>query len=346
MADELKEKAQQQELKPRQPASPLIFISHDSRDADIAEAFGVLLRRISAGMLKTFRSSDKKGTEGIEFGDEWYKRLMSALETASDVVCLFTERSIERPWLLYEAGVAKAKLDRPVLGVALGVSLSKVGTGPFYQFQNSDDSEDSLRKLVMQLARRIPALEPDPEVVQAQVHAFKARVDELIADIKGASLMEKETPSETSTANLLEEVKVIVRDLPVRVERLLGDGEIPDRRRHLRWSSFKFIEELRHMLPNGPDDPIMILIATSLFRDEIPWLYELGREAYEAVYARNRARRERALTALRRAMELTIHGPIGIEVLGESSDTHMMFRDSLRFMEHAVERLLHSPEEP
>jgi hypothetical protein len=88
-------------------ALPLIFISHDSRDAELAEAFSGLLKSVSAGMLKSFRSSDKKGTEGIEFGDEWYKRLMERLDKASDVVCLLTERSLGRPWLLFEAGAAK-----------------------------------------------------------------------------------------------------------------------------------------------------------------------------------------------------------------------------------------------
>ncbi|MGC9973498.1 MAG: hypothetical protein ABSE56_23225 [Bryobacteraceae bacterium] len=50
--------------------APLVFISHDARDAELAEAFGKLLKSVSAGMIKAFRSSDKKGTEGIDFGDE------------------------------------------------------------------------------------------------------------------------------------------------------------------------------------------------------------------------------------------------------------------------------------
>src|SRR3954463_7280394 len=89
------------------PTAPMVFISHDSRDADLAEAFSKLLKSVSAGMLKSFRSSDKRGTDGIDFGDEWYKRLMSKLQSTSDVVCMFTERSLDRPWILYEAGVAK-----------------------------------------------------------------------------------------------------------------------------------------------------------------------------------------------------------------------------------------------
>src|SRR2546427_4833908 len=152
-------------------SGPLVFISHDGRDAELAEAFSKLLKSVSAGMIKTFRSSDKKGSEGIDFGDEWYKRLMAKLQSTSDVVCLFTENSLDRPWILFEAGVAKGKLDTPVVGVALGVPLSRISAGPFYQFQNMDDSEGDLTKLVHQVARRVPSLELDVDVVKVQVAA-------------------------------------------------------------------------------------------------------------------------------------------------------------------------------
>lgn len=122
----------------------LIFISHDTRDAPIAEAFSSLLKSVSAGVLKSFRSSDKKGNQGIEFGVEWYPEIMKKLESASDVVCLLTPNSVNRPWILYEAGVAKGKLETPVHGIALGIALNLASSGPFAQFQNSDDSEESL----------------------------------------------------------------------------------------------------------------------------------------------------------------------------------------------------------
>src|SRR5438132_12800532 len=86
---------------------PLVFISHDGRDAELAEAFSKLLKSVSAGMIKTFRSSDKKGNDGIDFGEEWYKRLMTQLQSTSDVVCLSTESSLERPWLLFVSDFAQ-----------------------------------------------------------------------------------------------------------------------------------------------------------------------------------------------------------------------------------------------
>lgn len=69
-------------------ASPLVFISHDTRDALLAEEFSNVLNNASAGALKSFRSSDKKGTQGIEYGLDWYPAIMGKIDEASDVVCL------------------------------------------------------------------------------------------------------------------------------------------------------------------------------------------------------------------------------------------------------------------
>ena len=76
------------------PKSPYIFLSHDTRDADLAEAFSKLLSSVTAGVLKCFRSSDKRGVQGIEYGVEWFPELMKRLQEASDVVCLLTENSV------------------------------------------------------------------------------------------------------------------------------------------------------------------------------------------------------------------------------------------------------------
>jgi hypothetical protein len=39
-----------------------------------------------------------------------------------------------RPWILYESGVAKGKLDTTVLGVAVGIPLDQTQAGPFEPF--------------------------------------------------------------------------------------------------------------------------------------------------------------------------------------------------------------------
>ena len=318
-------------------ASPLIFISHDSRDAELAEAFSKLLRSVSAGMLKSFRSSDKKGAEGIEFGDEWYKRLMEKLQTASDVVCLFTERSLDRPWILYEAGVAKGKMQAPVHGIALGVPLNRVTTGPFYQFQNLDDSEESLTKLVLQLARRVPTLEPDADVVKAQVITFKESTDKVLERL--STRKPKAEPEQADpTAKLFEELKVMYRDLPSRIADRLEERDSPRRRRWRRFHPMMF-DQMLHML-GEPDDPIGILAAASLLRDDFPWLYEVYAEAYRAVKSGEFESVERAMSRVRRATEMMMSGPMGEMFEPRSREDHMMSMELPKMIEHTLSRCL------
>jgi len=319
---------------------PLIFISHDGRDAELAEAFSKLMKSVSAGMLKSFRSSDKKGTEGIEFGDEWYKSLMGKIESASDVVCLFTERSLNRPWILYEAGVAKGKLNVKVYGVALGISLSQVSSGPFYQFENCDDSEEALTKLIMQLTEKIPDLEPDPGVVKGQVQIFKNQEKKILA--KSPNSKKKEKPSNgTSVAKLLEEMKVMFRDLPSSIEDRLD----PTRRRRIRRFHPMMLEEMMHM-SGLSSSPIGILIIAGIVRDDIPWLYEILVEAYRIVKSGDQKAIEQVLIVLDRVAEFTMHGQFMEELGMHTKDTRMMMREIPRFVEHTIHRYLEQTKKP
>jgi hypothetical protein len=318
---------------------PLVFISHDSRDAELAEAFSKLLKSVSAGMLKSFRSSDKKGTEGIEFGDEWYKKLMAKLISASDVVCLLTERSLDRPWILYEAGVAKGKLETPVHGIALGVPLSRVSSGPFYQFQNSDDSEDSLTKLVLQLCRRISGLEPDADVVKAQVQVFKATVDEVLKRLQMPK-DETETPQadEAAVAKVLEEMKVIVRELPMRIERHMIEGPYRYRSKKVRRFHPMMIDEMAHMISRRSESPLGLLVIASVVREDYPWLYELGVEAYRAAKSGDYQETREAIRAFRDAADFTIRGPFLKEMGFYSKDALMQLEELPMVIDHYMHR--------
>ncbi len=317
---------------------PLVFISHDARDAALAEAFGKLLKSVSAGMIKTFRSSEKKGTEGIDFGDEWYKRLMSMLQSTSDVVCLFTERSLDRPWILFEAGVAKGKLGTPVVGVALGIPLSRITAGPFYQFQNMDDSEADLTKLVNQLARRVPGLELDTDVVNVQVGAFKRAEADILKQIKtpaGKKGVVEQT-EDNPIAKLVEEMKA----LPSRVaERLTESDDSILRRRKFRHLHPMMIEEMMHMAGES-GDPVEILMVASVFRDDVPWLYELAMEVYRAVKSGDPAAIETEMARLSHFSEFPMRGAFMEEFGLGGKDSYMFFREFPRQLLHMLNRMV------
>ncbi len=169
--------------RPTRPKPPLVFLSHDSRDAAIANKFADLLRALSANRLNVFRSSDRTGRDGIPFGEDWYREVVEALKQSTAVICLLTPRSVDRPWILYEAGIAHGAAGHPpVFGLTLGVEAARAARGPFARFQNADGTVDATTTLVRQLLSQVPRLKPDPAAVRAQVETFVRDATSLAAE--------------------------------------------------------------------------------------------------------------------------------------------------------------------
>jgi len=295
----------------------LVFISHDSRDAKLAEAFSALLKSVSAGVLKSFRTSDRKGNQGIEYGVEWYPEIIKNIKNASDVVCLLTERSVDRPWILFEAGMAKGKLETPILGVALGISLSDVSTGPFAQFQNCGDDEDSLTKLVFQLVDRIPNSEPDEDTIKFQVGKFKESIEEILKEDASTSTgSQTVTPTnDDSSAKLFEEIKVMFKDLPSRIE-----GKYRQDYRGRKKNKFHpmMINEIMHSSQSGKAS---ILIGLGVLRDIMPWLYDVGLDTLRTIDSRTPTKVKRqAMREFQEVLDVSTRHPMMREFVDSKQD--------------------------
>lgn len=314
--------------------SPLVFISHDTRDADLAEAFGNLLTDASGGVLQSFRSSDRKGTSGIEFGAEWYSAIMSKLSDATDVVALLTTHSLERPWILYEAGVAKGKLDTTVLGLAISIPLEKTNNGPFAQFQNCADDEDSLTKLVIQLIRRNPQAAPREEAVRRQVQAFQSTI-KVVAEKRAKTPQAAPKMDENAVAKMFEEVKILVRDLPDRVSTVTRESS-PDRRKRFRLHPMMFEElmDISMRRGRGRQSSVGLLILFSFFRDTQPWLYELGMQLYNAITMGDIERADNIRQDIVFGNDFIRNSPIGMEMIRTKEDDEAMYMSR-----HLSERL-------
>jgi hypothetical protein len=182
-----------------------IFLSHDSRDFQIAESFANLLKAVSAGLLKCYFTSDTKGSSGISYGEEWYPAIHEQIRESVHLICILTERSIGRPWILYEAGIAKG-LDRlPVTGLLIGVQSQRAYAGPFSHFQNCIHDVESLIKLVNELlSQALPGCDPDKTLIKNQVKKHKRE----IAKILGSRTNELHDNKDTkSIVRFIEDMK-------------------------------------------------------------------------------------------------------------------------------------------
>ncbi len=320
-----------------QSKQQLIFISHDTRDSDLAEAFSNLLKSASAGALKSFRSSDKKGSQGIEYGSEWYPAIMEKIDEASDVVCLLTKNSIDRPWILYEAGVAKGKLNKKVIGLALGIPLSSAIGGPFYQFQNNNGDVDSISKLVLELVNKVPGLEQDLHVIKPLAEIFLKRVNEVISTTQEELVpIQKAENAEISVAKLFEEVKIMFEDLPSRIENRIDPGF---KRKKRRFQPMMF-EEIMHITIGNQEASLAFLMMVSMYRDDFPWFYEIGAETYRGLRtAKSIAEKRKLLSNFERAVEMLNH-PVMREYYGKSDDVYFLYKEGRHFLKDLIERTL------
>lgn len=267
---------------------PLVFISHDSRDAEIAEAFANLLSSISAGILKSFRSSDTKTRQGLDYGFEWFPQIESSLRGATDVICLLTERSLERPWILYEAGFARGNSNKLVLGLAIGIPLSRAVAGPFALLQNCDDDPSSLSKLLLQLLRRLPDAEPQEDAIRSNIDQFKQRVREVETSLNGQPVSRESSPD---AGKLFEEIKAMFFDVSSEVKsRALNVYEA---------------EHLVRRASGKPYDPIGIVILASALPPQLYWLQNLSFDLYRRLELGTLDDPERELKRLKYLLDIS-----------------------------------------
>lgn len=318
--------------------NPLVFISHDTRDAELAEAFSQLLSNSSMGILESFRSSDKKGSQGIEYGTLWYEEIIKKLNDASDVVCLLTYHSVDRPWILYEAGIAIGKSGTPLIGIALGIPLNKANNGPFAQFQNCADDVDSLTKLVSALVRKIPNAKPIDEVIKGQVVQFLDKIKPIIENqhkIIEANSKEKPLVEDTQVAKLFEEIKIMFQDLPSRIDRNVSSYE---GNRKFRKMHPMMIEEMMHF---SEDPSIGFSMALSLFKNDLPWLYDIGIETIKNLKsAKTNKEKQALLHDFERIMEVSIRNPYFEEMMMKNKEDHRIYRELPMMLHHALHRMI------
>lgn len=141
---------------------------------------------------------------------------------------------------------------------------------------------------------------------------------------------------------MLEEMKLIVRELPLRLEQRMIEG--PERFRPRKFALRRLhpmmIDQIAHMISPGRDDPITILLIASIFRDDFPWLYEIGLYAYHTAKSGNLKETHEALTAFRNAAKATAQGPFMEELGMDSKEIFMMLKELPLMIDHYRDRIL------
>ena len=98
-------------------------------------------------------------------------------------------------------------------------------------------------------------------------------------------------------------------------------------------------EEMMHMSGES-GDPVAILMAASIVRDDAPWLYELAMEVDRAVRVGDPETIQHEIKRLRNFSEFALRGPFMEEFRFVGKESHMFLMEFPRMLEHMLRRTL------
>jgi hypothetical protein len=265
----------------------------------------------------------------IDAGERWAQTIAKELESSNFGIICITRENAASPWIVFEAGsLAKSLEEGRVIPLLLDVEFKEI-TGPLAQFQAKKVEKGGLYDVIQSVNKAAP--QPIPEQRARQlVDALWPELEKLLTSIPKQAASAK--PSRPQ-AEILEELVAGVRSLESRLreseERL--STMVPRSRRSRRIHPM-MLHELTHMISGGPGDPIGVLLVASMVREEMPWLYELGMEAYRAAKIGDSDEAQNALRRFRRAAELMVEGPFAEELGLDPRAIHMITRDLEHFL--------------
>lgn len=268
----------------------------------------------------------------IEAGQRWAEQVAKELEASNFGIICVTRENVGSPWVLFEAGaLAKSMQGSRVIPLLLDLEVRDI-TGPLAQFQAKKVERAGLLEVIQSLNGLATHPVPEDKVTKL-FEALWPTLEKKVTDIPKPSGQVKHARPQPE---ILEELVRSVRSLDSRFREMTDEGPWGLRHQRRRMHLMR-LHELSHMLGGKRGDPIVLLLMASFFRDEMPWMYELGIEAYRV--ARD-GTPEEALAARRRfqkAAEMMRHGPFGPEDMGMDPRMAHMAHMMIRELDHLLE---------
>jgi hypothetical protein len=163
-----------------------IFISHTHSDQPIADAIARLVEDLFEKQVGVNYSTKKEFEGGIKPGDDWFRWIVEQVRDADLALILLTPASIQKPWVVWEAGaVAGASFTNSpdaarVLPLVFGLRANDVPT-PFARTQLiAGANEGDIVKLVDVLFERFSG-----GFTPTQTKRFGTRQDKAVRDYLG-----------------------------------------------------------------------------------------------------------------------------------------------------------------
>lgn len=277
----------------------------------------------------------------VSAGDRWAQEIAKELESSNFGIICVTPENVASPWILFEAGaLAKSMQGARVIPLLFNLEFSDV-TGPLAQFQAKKITKGGMGEVVQSINHATDQAIPDDRAKQL----FNALWPEL--EKKFNSIPDK-MPAEKHVRpphEILEELVTGVRGLDSRfrdLEGTLNESPARSRRKGMRRTHPGMLEEMAHLaslMTEESNDPIVLLMFGSLVRDDLPWFYELIKDAYREIKDGDPKTGQKAMTRLRRAARMLRRGPFMELMMEDSKEAHVLAMEFPMVLDRVLQRI-------
>jgi len=209
----------------------------------------------------------------IAAGGRWEIEIAKELEVANFGITCVTRDNVSAPWLLFEAGaLAKSLQHSRVIPLLMDLDIKDI-TGPLARFQAKKMEKVGFSEVIQSINQVANQVVAEARATQL-FEALWPQLEDKIAAIPKST----NTPKPNRTTNeVMEELVGGVRALETRIAEM-DEARRPKRNRMRHFPPMMMNEMIQ--MSGEAGDPIGILMAASMVREDAPWLYELAMEAY------------------------------------------------------------------
>lgn len=301
-------------------------------------------------------------SEDIDKGARWSTDIAKELENSTFGILCVTKENLEAPWLSFEAGALSKTMEKSfVTPFLFDIKRSEV-QGPILQFQSTIFQKDDIKKMVKTLNKACG----DASILDARLDkAFDVwypTLEQALNELKDNSQMtndNKDDKEETQSSEILEEILELSRDnqklLRNPDSNLINSIEeikesinesnartamLYDKKRTSRKYNSMFLEELLYTHMENENMPYGFLMVLSFFKDDFPWIYDMGKELLEILKKeKNPDKREDAIRAYREMIDFTCSHPIMRDMNMRNKDSMMVMKEMPYILMHCLDNL-------
>lgn len=264
-------------------------------------------------------------SEDIDKGARWSTDIAKELEDSTFGILCVTKNNMEAPWLSFEAGALSKTMEKSfVTPFLFDIKRSDV-KGPILQFQSTIFDKDDIKKLLKTLNKACgdagisetqldktfdvwyPTLEQELTNIKHSIVASSPNQDTDEKEIHSSEILEEILDLSRDNQKLLRNPNPKIYDDLDEMKKsisqiVMRDSDIHDRKRSYKKYSSMMIEEIMHMRFSESKKSYAFLMILSLFREDFPWIYEMGKETINILNSSEK--KENKLNAIRNFREM------------------------------------------